>query len=133
MSKKLDHTPRKSPRLVEATSTTEIEAPTFNILTQSHPPNKNESPAKKGGTSQRKKQVTQKGKKSQEKKIESPANQKGQKKESDSNSNFVSEKKKKKKKKTKKSTNVDTWGVFKTIKKKSNNEGGLENFNTQKR
>lgn len=35
MSNKLDHTPRKSPRLVETTST--------NILTQSQPSNKNES------------------------------------------------------------------------------------------
>uniref|UniRef100_M1DIZ0 Uncharacterized protein n=1 Tax=Solanum tuberosum TaxID=4113 RepID=M1DIZ0_SOLTU len=100
MSKKSEHTSRKSPRLVEATSTVEIDALTFNILTQTPPPNKNESPAKKGGTSQRKKHVTKKGKKSQAKKIESPANQKVQKRKgkmveplSNSDSDFVSEKK----------------------------------------
>ncbi|KAG5591274.1 hypothetical protein H5410_041788 [Solanum commersonii] len=103
MSKKPEHIPRKSPGLVEMSSTVDIEAPTFNFLTQTPLPNKNESPAKKGGTSQRKKHVTEKGKKSEVKKIESPA--KGTKEEggnggipSDSNSDFVSEKKKKKEK-----------------------------------
>ncbi|KAG5620067.1 hypothetical protein H5410_005285, partial [Solanum commersonii] len=121
-SKKLVQTPQKSSRLVEATSTDEIDAPTFNILTQISPPKKNEIPTK-GGSSQSKKQVTQMGKNSQAKKIESPANQKGQKRRgemvetpSDLDSNFVREKKKKKQKKN----NKCRYGsVFKTIKRRA--------------
>uniref|UniRef100_M1DWM1 Ulp1 protease family, C-terminal catalytic domain containing protein n=1 Tax=Solanum tuberosum TaxID=4113 RepID=M1DWM1_SOLTU len=67
MSKKHVLTPRKSPRLVEATSTDEVHAPTFNILTQTPPPKNNEISAK-GGSSQSKNQITQKEKISQAKK-----------------------------------------------------------------
>ncbi|KAG5600789.1 hypothetical protein H5410_032159 [Solanum commersonii] len=64
---KSEHTSRKSPRLVEASSTVGIEPPTFNILTQTPPHNKNATPAKKVGTSQNKKQNTGKKKKTQAK------------------------------------------------------------------
>ncbi|KAK4713440.1 hypothetical protein R3W88_019347 [Solanum pinnatisectum] len=79
MSKKSEHTLRKSTRLVEARSTIDIEAPTFNILTQTPPSNKNVSPARKGVTAQKKKQIPEKEKKNEAKKITSPPNQKGQK------------------------------------------------------
>ena len=68
MSKKSEHTPRKSPKLVEASSTVGIESLTFNILTQTTPPNKNSTLAKKVGTSQNKKQITGNEKKTQAKK-----------------------------------------------------------------
>ncbi|KAG5602400.1 hypothetical protein H5410_033770 [Solanum commersonii] len=94
MSKKHVITPRKSPRLVETTSTDEIHAPAFNILTQTLSPKKNEISAK-GCSSQSKNQITQKEKNSQAKKTISPANQKGKKSKgkivethSDSDSNF---------------------------------------------
>ncbi|KAG5602449.1 hypothetical protein H5410_033819 [Solanum commersonii] len=67
MSKKPEHTPRKSSRLVKASSTIEIEAPTFNILTQTLLPNKNASPAIKVVTTQKKKQIMEKEKKSEAK------------------------------------------------------------------
>ncbi|KAG5578886.1 hypothetical protein H5410_049513 [Solanum commersonii] len=38
MSKKSIETSRKSPRLIKGTSTDEVHAPTFNILTQTLPP-----------------------------------------------------------------------------------------------
>ncbi|KAK6780352.1 hypothetical protein RDI58_022536 [Solanum bulbocastanum] len=53
MMKKSVLTPIKSPRLVEATSTDEVHAPTFNILTQTPPPKNNEI-STKGCSSQSK-------------------------------------------------------------------------------
>ncbi|KAG5599151.1 hypothetical protein H5410_030521 [Solanum commersonii] len=87
MSKKTIVTPRKSPRLVEGTSTDEVHTPTFNILTQTPPPKNVETPAK-GGSSHLK---DQKEKKYEAKKRVSPTNQKG----------------KKRKGKLKKATNVE--------------------------
>ncbi|KAG5618206.1 hypothetical protein H5410_018030 [Solanum commersonii] len=46
MSKKTVVTPRKIPRLVEGTSTDEVHAPSFNILTQIPLPNIVETPAR---------------------------------------------------------------------------------------
>ncbi|KAG5579633.1 hypothetical protein H5410_050260 [Solanum commersonii] len=67
----------------------------------------------------------------------SPAIQKGKKRKVkivkihyDSDSNFVSEINKEKNKKRNKYRN---WSIFKTIKKKNNNKGGLRNLNIQKR
>ncbi|KAG5599107.1 hypothetical protein H5410_030477 [Solanum commersonii] len=54
MSKKPEHTSRKSPRLVESSSTIGIKPSTFSILTQMPPPNKNTTPTKKVVTSQNK-------------------------------------------------------------------------------
>ncbi|KAG5616244.1 hypothetical protein H5410_016068, partial [Solanum commersonii] len=45
MSKKMIVTSRKIPRLVEGTSTDEVHAPSFNLLTQTPPPNIVETPA----------------------------------------------------------------------------------------
>ncbi|KAG5625992.1 hypothetical protein H5410_011210 [Solanum commersonii] len=62
MSKKTVVTPRKIPRLVEGTFTDEVHAPSFNILTQTSPPNIVETPAR-GGSSllkdQKHKKMTQ--------------------------------------------------------------------------
>ncbi|KAG5568031.1 hypothetical protein H5410_064953 [Solanum commersonii] len=82
MSKKFIETPRKSPILVEGTSTDEVHAPTFNILTQSPPPPKFvENPANienqaSSGSSQLK---DRKEKKSEAKKRVIQANQTGKK------------------------------------------------------
>uniref|UniRef100_M1DKL9 Uncharacterized protein n=1 Tax=Solanum tuberosum TaxID=4113 RepID=M1DKL9_SOLTU len=75
MSKKTIVTPRKSPRLVEGTSTDEVHAPTFNILTQTPLPKNVEIPAKCGSSQSK----DQKEKKNKAKKMVSPTNQKGKK------------------------------------------------------
>ncbi|KAG5589572.1 hypothetical protein H5410_040086 [Solanum commersonii] len=72
MLKKIIETSRKSPRLVEGTSTDEVHAPTFNILTQTPSPKHVETSAK-GGSSHFK---DQNEKKNEAKKRVSPANQK---------------------------------------------------------
>ncbi|KAG5617023.1 hypothetical protein H5410_016847 [Solanum commersonii] len=95
MSTKIIVTPRKSPRLVEGTSTDEVHAPTFNILTQI-PPSKNDQKEKKNEAKKRVSPANQNGKKRKGKIVEIP---------SDSNSDFVSEIKKKKE--IKKATNVE--------------------------
>ncbi|KAH0765128.1 hypothetical protein KY285_000999 [Solanum tuberosum] len=68
MSKKMVVTPRKIPRLVEGTSTDEVQAPSFNILTQTPSPKFVETPAR-GGSSLLK---DQKEKKNEVKKRMSP-------------------------------------------------------------
>ncbi|KAK4713724.1 hypothetical protein R3W88_019631 [Solanum pinnatisectum] len=95
MLKKPEHTPRKSPRLVEAGSTVGIEPLTFNILTQTPPPNKNATPAKK------------KGQKRKGKMVEPPY---------DTDSDFVREKNIKK---IKISTNVETGQSSKPSKRRA--------------
>ncbi|KAK6788590.1 hypothetical protein RDI58_012388 [Solanum bulbocastanum] len=94
MSKKIIVMPQKSPQLVEGTSTDEVHAPTFNILTQSLLPKNVETPAK-GGSSHLK---DQKEKKNEAKKRVSLANQKEKQRKgkiveipSNSDSDFVSE------------------------------------------
>lgn len=59
MSKKMVVTPRKIPRLVEGTSTDEVHAPSFNILTQTPLPNIVETPVR-GGSSFLKDQTQEK-------------------------------------------------------------------------
>ncbi|KAG5576486.1 hypothetical protein H5410_056620 [Solanum commersonii] len=59
MSKKIIVTPRKNPQLLEGSSTDEVHAPTFNILTQILPPKNIETPAK-GGSSHLKDQKEKK-------------------------------------------------------------------------
>ncbi|KAG5612233.1 hypothetical protein H5410_023514 [Solanum commersonii] len=75
MSKKMVVTPRKSPRLVEGTSTDEVHAPSFNILTQT-PSSKIVETLARGGSSLLK---DQKEKKNEAKNRVSPVNQKGKK------------------------------------------------------
>jgi len=81
MSKKPIEMPRKSPRLIEGTSTDEVHAPSFNILTQTPPPKIVENPANienqaTGGSSQLK---DWKEKKNEAKKRATQTNQKGKK------------------------------------------------------
>ncbi|KAL3373741.1 hypothetical protein AABB24_005633, partial [Solanum stoloniferum] len=91
-------TPRKSPRLVEGTSTDEVHAPSFNILTQTPPPIIVENSDRDGSYKKEKKKESNKRK--------SPVNQKGNMRKgkisethSNSDSDFISESKKKKKRK----------------------------------
>ncbi|KAG5575527.1 hypothetical protein H5410_055661 [Solanum commersonii] len=67
----------RAPKLVEASSNIEIEAPSFNILTQTPPTNKNANSANKSVTPHKKKQSPVKEKKREAKKIATPPNRKG--------------------------------------------------------
>ncbi|KAG5588359.1 hypothetical protein H5410_048793 [Solanum commersonii] len=74
-------TPRskKELRFIEVSSNVEIEAPSFNILTQTSSTNKNANPANKSVTPHKKKQSAVKEKEKEAKKIATPQNRKEQK------------------------------------------------------